>query len=105
MGFLIGKRGFKYGYFRFNIKEINNNNKVQCKIVGHENFSCAYRGESVIIINGPLKKVILASEEILQRVDDFYNKNHKNFSDHSLKVIMNTNHVNKLIGIGTKFNP
>ena len=70
--------------------------------MGHENFSCAYRGESVIIINGTLKKLILASQEILQRVDDFYSKNNKNFSDHSLKIVMNTNHVNKLIGIGIR---
>jgi hypothetical protein len=47
-----------------------------------------------------LKKVIQASEDILQRIDDYYNKNNKKFSDHSMKIIMNTSHVNKLIGTG-----
>lgn len=104
MGFLIGKRGYSniniFKLYRYNIKEINHNNHVQCKIVSYYNFQCTEKGDSVIIINGPLKKVIQASEDILQRIDDYYNKNNKKFSDHSMKIIMNTNHVNKLIGTG-----
>jgi hypothetical protein len=56
------------------------------------------RSDSVVIINGPLNNVIKASEEILNRMNEYYKKNHKNYSDYSVKIIIGSLHVSKIIG-------
>ena len=59
--------------------------------------------DSVVIITGPLRNVVHASQDILNRMNEYYRKNHKNYSDYSVKIIIGTSHVSKLIGTSNLF--
>lgn len=92
MGFLIGKGGFF-------IQDLNNHYEVNVKVISEDyKLSQIKRSDSVVIINGPINRVIKATTNILMRINDYYKKNKKNYSDYSEKIIISSAFVSKLIG-------
>ena len=92
MGFMIGKRGFF-------VQELNELYKVTVKVLTNEyRMKEIKKNDSVVIISGVLGKVIAACGDILNRMNQYYQKNDKNYAEYSLKMIISSANVSKLIG-------
>jgi cytochrome c-type biogenesis protein CcmE len=46
------------------------------------------RSDNIVVIYGTMKNVIKACKKVLERMNEYYRKNDKSFSDYSLKMII-----------------
>ena len=91
-GYMIGKRGAF-------IQDMKQYHSIQAKLVENRtNLRDLSRRDDILCLTGALQPSIQGAQDVINRLNDFYKLNGKKFSDYSLKIVIDSASVSKLIG-------